>query len=150
MNSLEKTASAVALAIGLAAPFAAEAGGGYYPYGAYNARHGHHGHHGHHGGGYTAGVITGAVAGALLGVPSYGYYHRPAPIYAAPPVVYREPVYVPSPPPVVYREPPRRLTLCDDYNRCGPAHQEVFIEGMRCQASRFAAICPNGQRFALD
>jgi hypothetical protein len=40
MNSFTKTASAVALAVGLAAPFSAEAGGEYYPYGAYRARHG--------------------------------------------------------------------------------------------------------------
>ncbi len=153
MDSFRKAASAVALAVGLAAPFAAEASG-YYPYGAYNARHGDHGHHGHHGGrdgSYAAGVITGVVAGALLGVRPYGYYHRPAPVFGAPPIVYREPAYVAAPPPVVYREPVRRSPLiCDDYNRCAPADRDVMIEGMQCSASRFAAQCPNGQRFALD
>lgn len=156
MSYLEKTLVAAALVGGLAAPFAAEAGGGYYPYGAYNARHGHHGYHGHHGGrdgSYTAGVVTGVVAGALLGIEPPRAYYRPAPVYVAP-----RPVYVPQQPVYVYQEPvsvpaprvPTRLNICDDYNRCGPAYQEVIIEGMRCQASRFAAQCPNGQRFALD
>lgn len=156
MSYLEKTLVAAALVGGLAAPFAAEAGGGYYPYGAYNARHGHHGYHGHHGGrdgSYTAGVVTGVVAGALLGIEPPRAYYRPAPVYVAP-----RPVYVPQQPVYVYQEPvsvpaprvPTRLNICDDYNRCGPADREVLIEQMRCQASRFAAQCPNGQRFALD
>jgi hypothetical protein len=149
MNSFTKTASAVALAVGLAAPFAAEAGGEHYPDGAYRARHGDHHHHHGRDGSAQAGKLVGRVTGALLGVhPYYGYYHRPAPVFVAPPIVYREPVYVPTPA-VVYREPPR-LNICDEYNRCGPAYREVIIEGMRCRANDFAAQCPNGQRFALD
>jgi hypothetical protein len=161
MNSFTKTASAVALAVGLAAPFSAEAGGEYYPYGAYRARHGdhHHGHHGGRDGSYTAGVVTGVVAGALLGIEPPRAYYRPAPVYVAPRPVYvppqpvygyQERVYVPAP-----RVPTRPnicddYNLCDDYNRCAPAYREVVIEGMRCRANDFAAQCPNGQRFALD
>lgn len=153
MNSFTKTASAVALAVGLAAPFSAEAGGEYYPYGAYRARHGdhHHGHHGGRDGSYTAGVVTGVVAGALLGIEPPRAYYRPAPVYVPQPVyvypepvIRREPVYVPAPRVLA------RPHICDEYNRCGPANREVIIEGMQCPASRFAAQCPNGQRFALD
>lgn len=160
MDSFRKAASAVALAVGLAAPFAAEAGGGYYPHGAYNARHGDHHHHHGRDGSAQAGKLVGRVTGALLGIrPYYGYYHRPAPVFVAPPIVYREPVYVPPPPvvvyrevaapAVVYREPPRPV-ICDDYNRCASVNRLVEINGKVCPANDFVAACPNGERFALE
>jgi hypothetical protein len=159
MNSFTKTASAVALAVGLAAPFAAaEASGVYYPNGAHYSRHdrGHHGHYGHHGGrdgDYVAGVITGAVVRDLLGGPSYAprYYVPPRPVYVAPPVVYREPAYVMTPPPVYVPPQPRsRPLICDEYNNCAYADRVVTINGERCEANQYAAVCSGGRRFGLN
>ena len=91
----------------VAAPDPAFAGSRY----GYRGHGGHRGHgHHYHKGGSGAGYLVGGLAlGALAGV-IIGGLAAPAPVYAAPPVVYQP---APAPPAPVYVAPPP--PVCTDY-----------------------------------